>query len=125
ADSIRSEKLKVLESLRPLEGAAVKWHTVRGQYVRGEVGGKEVPGYLEELGNNDSTTETFVAIRAHIDNWRWAKVPFYLRTGKRMKARCAEIVIQYKDVSQRVYPPTAGPLTPNRLVIRLQPEESI
>lgn len=124
ADSIRSEKLKVLESLRPLEGQAVKWHTVRGQYVRGQVGGKEVPGYLDELGR-DSTTETFVAIRAHIDNWRWAQVPFYLRTGKRMNKRAAEIVIQYKDVSHKVYPPSAGELEPNRLVIRLQPEESI
>jgi glucose-6-phosphate 1-dehydrogenase len=125
AHSIRAEKLKVLESLRPLTGEAVKWHTVRGQYVAGEVGGKKVPGYLEELGNDQSTTETFVAIRAHIDNWRWASVPFYLRTGKRMKQRAAEIVIQYKDVSHRVYPATAGTLEPNRLVIRLQPEESI
>lgn len=125
ADSIRAEKLKVLESLRPLEGDAVKWHTVRGQYVAGEVDGKQVPGYLEELGNDKSTTETFVAIRAHIDNWRWADVPFYLRTGKRMKRRAAEIVIQYKDVSHNVYPDAAGTLEPNRLVIRLQPEESI
>ena len=124
ANSIRSEKIKVLESLRPLKGDAVKWHTIRGQYAEGEVGGKPVKGYLEELGK-DSTTETFVAIRAHIDNWRWAKVPFYLRTGKRMKKRCAEIVIQYQDVSHQVYPNSAGPLVPNRLVIRLQPEESI
>ncbi|WP_341938365.1 glucose-6-phosphate dehydrogenase [Marinimicrobium sp. C2-29] len=124
ADSIRSEKIKVLESLRPLKGDAVKWHTVRGQYVAGEMNGESVPGYLDELGK-ESTTETFVAIRAHIDNWRWSRVPFYLRTGKRMEKRCAEIVIQYKDVSHEVYPSSAGPLSPNRLVIRLQPEESI
>ncbi|MGD8174378.1 glucose-6-phosphate dehydrogenase [Marinimicrobium sp. ARAG 43.8] len=124
ADSIRSEKIKVLESLRPLTGDAVKWHTVRGQYIAGEMAGEQVPGYLDELGK-ESNTETFVAIRAHIDNWRWSKVPFYLRTGKRMHKRCAEIVIQYKDVSHAVYPESAGPLIPNRLVIRLQPEESI
>lgn len=124
ADSIRSEKIKVLECLRPLTGDAVKWHTVRGQYVAGEMDGEKVPGYLDELGR-DSNTETFVAIRAHIDNWRWAKVPFYLRTGKRMSDRFAEIVIQYKEVSHEVYPDSAGPTIPNRLVIRLQPEESI
>ncbi|WP_111643013.1 glucose-6-phosphate dehydrogenase [Marinimicrobium alkaliphilum] len=122
ADDIRAEKIKVLKALRPLKWDAVKEHTVRGQYVTGKMNGKDVPGYLDELGE-DSTTETFVAIRAHIDNWRWAKVPFYLRTGKRMKKRCAEIIIQYKDVSHRVYPEEAGQLHPNRLVIRLQPEE--
>jgi glucose-6-phosphate 1-dehydrogenase len=123
ADCIRTEKLKVLESLRPLKWDAVKQHTVRGQYVAGEMDGVTVPGYLEELGNNKSTTETYVALRVFIDNWRWAKVPFYLRTGKRMKKRCAEIIIQYKDVSHHVYPESAGALTPNRLVIRLQPDE--
>lgn len=124
ADRIRAEKLKVLESLRPLTGNTVKYNTVRGQYVTGELGGKQVPGYLEELGK-PSNTETFVAIRAYIDNGRWANVPFYLRTGKRMKQRFAEIVIQYKDVAHRVYSESAGAATPNRLVIRLQPEESI
>ncbi len=82
-------------------------------------------GYLEELAEAQSNTETFVALRAYVDNWRWARVPFYLRTGKRMKQRCAEIVIQYKEVSHRVYDRDAGALAPNRLVIRLQPEESI
>ncbi len=125
ASSIRAEKVKVLEALRPLRGEEVLRNTVRGQYVAGNHNGKLVPGYLEELGEAGSNTETFVALRAHIDNWRWARVPFYLRTGKRMKQRCAEIVIQYKEVSHRVYPQEAGPLTPNRLIIRLQPEESI
>ncbi|RZM76406.1 glucose-6-phosphate dehydrogenase [Pseudoalteromonas rubra] len=125
ANSIRAEKLKVLEALRPLVGEDVDDNVVRGQYVPGDLNGKLVPGYLEELGEGSSTTETFVAIRAHIDNWRWAGVPFYLRTGKRMKKRCAEIVVEYKPVSHNVYGPSVGPIQPNRLEIRLQPEESI
>ena len=124
AERIRAEKLKVLESLRPLTGNAVRFNTVRGQYAAGEINGKAVPSYQEELGGS-SSIETFVAIRAHIDSSRWANVPFYLRTGKRMKQRFAEIVIQYKDVAHRVYPESAGRTVPNRLVIRLQPEESI
>jgi glucose-6-phosphate 1-dehydrogenase len=124
ADRIRAEKLKVLESLRPLTGNTVKFNSVRGQYVAGDINGATVPGYLDELGG-PSNTETYVAIRAHIDNSRWANVPFYLRTGKRMKERFAEIVIQYKDVGHRAYAESAGVTTPNRLVIRLQPEESI
>jgi len=125
AKNIRAEKIKVLEALRPLVGAAVDDNIVRGQYVAGGLGTQLVPGYLEELAESTSATETFVAIRAHIDNWRWAGVPFYLRTGKRMEKRCAEIVIQYKNVSHRVYEASAGEVLPNRLVIRLQPEESI
>ena len=125
AANIQAEKIKVLGALRPLCGDQVAEHTVRGQYVAGSYGGELVPGYLEELGSPDSPTETFVALRAYIDNWRWARVPFYLRTGKRMKARCAEIVIQFKDVPHRVYDDTAGQLEPNRLVIRLQPDEMI
>lgn len=124
ADRIRAEKLKVLECLRPLTGNTVKFNTVRGQYVAGNFGSQEVPGYIDELGSQ-SNTETYVAIRAHIDSSRWANVPFYLRTGKRMKERFAEIVIQYKDVAHRVYSDAAGVTIPNRLVIRLQPEESI
>ncbi|WP_250458605.1 glucose-6-phosphate dehydrogenase [Microbulbifer litoralis] len=125
AKNIRAEKIKVLEALRPLVDEAVDENIVRGQYVAGGLGSQLVPGYLEELEAATSSTETFVAIRAHIDNWRWAGVPFYLRTGKRMEKRCAEIVIQYKDVSHHVYDESAGPVLPNRLVIRLQPEESI
>ncbi|SDJ85705.1 glucose-6-phosphate dehydrogenase [Microbulbifer yueqingensis] len=125
ARNIRAEKIKVLEALRPLVGDGVDENIVRGQYVAGGLGSQLVPGYLEELDAASSSTETFVAIRAHIDNWRWAGVPFYLRTGKRMEKRCAEIVIQYKNVSHRVYGEGAGKVVPNRLVIRLQPEESI
>lgn len=125
ATSIQAEKIKVLSALRPMIGSDVAQHTVRGQYVAGSYEGQLVPGYLEELGSSNSHTETFVALRVFIDNWRWARVPFYLRTGKRMKERSAEIVIQFKDVPHRVYENSAGPLSPNRLVIRLQPEESI
>ncbi|ESP90887.1 glucose-6-phosphate dehydrogenase [Pseudoalteromonas luteoviolacea] len=125
ANRIRNEKLKVLEALRPLTDELVDSNVVRGQYVPGDLNGNLVPGYLEELGEGSSTTETFVAIRAHIDNWRWSGVPFYLRTGKRMKQRCAEIVVEYKPVSHNVYDDTVGPILPNRLIIRLQPEESI
>ena len=125
AHSIRAEKLKVLEALRPMTAEDVTNNTVRGQYVAGNFNGKLVPGYLEELAYPYSGTETFVAMRVFIDNWRWARVPFYLRTGKRMKKRCAEIVIQFKDVSHRVYGDDTGPLSPNRLIIRLQPDELI
>jgi glucose-6-phosphate 1-dehydrogenase len=125
ADNIRAEKLKVLQALRPLNGDDVENNTVRGQYVSGEFDGALVPGYLEELDDGSSNTETFVAIRAHIDNWRWARVPFYLRTGKRMKSRCAEIVIQFREIPHDVYSGKQGTTPPNRLVIRLQPDECI
>ncbi|MGK0500092.1 MAG: glucose-6-phosphate 1-dehydrogenase [Oceanicoccus sp.] len=123
ARNIQLEKIKVLEALRPITSEDVGNHTVRGQYVAGSYLGDLVPGYLEELNSATSTTETFVALRAYIDNWRWAEVPFYLRTGKRMKSRCAEVVIQFKDLSHGVFGEAAGPMEPNRLVIRLQPEE--
>jgi len=123
ANNIRTEKIKVLQALRPITGDDVKKHTVRGQYVAGNVEGELVPGYLEELGSATSHTETFVAIRANIDNWRWAQVPFYLRTGKRLKRRSAEIIIQFKNVSHNAFNDDAGSLIPNRLIIQLQPEE--
>ena len=124
ASSIRTEKLKVLQALRSIDGADIQSHTVRGQYVEGMMQGKPVPSYLDELGSN-SDTETFVAIKAHIDNWRWAGVPFYLRTGKRLKKRCAEIVINFKPISHNVFEDSAGHLTSNQLVIRLQPDEGM
>ena len=125
ANSIRAEKLKVLEALRPIVGTDAKRYTVRGQYVAGEQDNRLVPGYLEELQASSSHTETFVAIKAHIDNWRWSKVPFYLRTGKRLAQRSAEIVIQFHDVPHRIYDNAAGTMAPNRLIICLQPNESI
>lgn len=129
-ETIRSEKVKVLKSLRPIKGSDVEKNTVCGQYSNGHLAGDTAPSYLDELrlekgAEADSKTETYVAIRAHIDNWRWSGVPFYLRTGKRMKARYAEIVIEYKSVSHRVYDSSAGEVAPNRLIIRLQPDETI
>jgi len=125
SDNIRTEKLKVLQSLRPINRDDVRQHTVRGQYVSGEAQQQLVPGYLEELGRSQSFCETFVALRLFLDNWRWAGVPFYLRTGKRLKKRCAEIVVQFKPVSHAVYPAEAGVMHANQLVIQLQPQERI
>lgn len=124
ADSIRHEKVKVLKALRPLSGEDVGANVVRGQYRGGVVDGAPVQGYADELGH-PSRTETFVAIRAHVDNWRWAGVPFYLRTGKRLKQRFGEVVLQFKPVPHDVFEGGAGALMPNRLVIALQPEESL
>jgi len=99
--------------------------SVRGQYRAGASAGGPVGGYLEELGDPTSQTETFVALRAEIANWRWAGVPFYLRTGKRLPARVSEIVIAFRPIPHSVFDGTAGPIPPNRLVIRLQPDESV
>ena len=122
--SIRDEKAKVFRSLRRIAPEAVPHCTVTGQYEEGAVGGKVVKGYDEELGK-DSDTETFVAIKAHIDNWRWQGVPFYIRTGKRMAKRRSEIAIQFKPVPHSMFSGRGGILQPNTLVIRLQPEEYI
>ncbi len=122
-DSVRNEKVKVLRSLRPLVGRDVERKTVRGQYKSGVADGVSVPGYLEEAGGEPSDTETFVAIQANIDNWRWAGVPFYLRTGKRMPSKASQIVIQFKSVPHSIF--SGDDLMANRLVIRLQPEEEI
>ena len=124
-DAVRDEKLKVLRALRPISGSAVQNKTVRGQYRAGAVNGQPVPGYLDESGvAADSTTETFVALKAEIDTWRWAGVPFYLRTGKRLADRVTEIVVTFEHVPHSIFD-GAGPSAPNRLVIRLQPQESI
>ncbi len=124
-DSVRNEKVKVLRSLRPIGRAEVAHNVVRGQYTKGVVGGEQVAGYLEEKGS-DSETETFVAIQAHIDNWRWAGVPFYLRTGKRLPDRDTEIFIQFKGVPHSIFAgESREDLVPNQLLIRLQPEEDI
>lgn len=122
---IRAEKIKVLKALKPITGKDVSKNTVRGQYSFGVVNGKEQVGYLEELGDPSSKTETFVAIRAHINNWRWAGVPFYLRTGKCLQKPYAEIAIQFKSVSHRVFNAEAGHLSSNKLIVRLQPDENI
>ncbi|HUO23099.1 MAG TPA: glucose-6-phosphate dehydrogenase [Caulobacteraceae bacterium] len=124
-DSVRNEKVKVLRSLRPITRADVQQFVVRGQYSAGVAGGRPVEGYAEEKGG-PSDTETFVAIQAHIDNWRWAGVPFFLRTGKRLPDRDTEIYIQFKPVPHSIFTgESRQDLAPNNLLIRLQPEEDI
>jgi glucose-6-phosphate 1-dehydrogenase len=120
ATNVRDEKVKVLRSLRPVSVN----ETVTGQYRAGAITGKAVPGYDEELGK-DSDTETFVAIKAHIDNWRWQGVPFYLRTGKRLPRRTTEIVVQFRNVPHSIFSGRGARSVPNRLVIGIQPEENI
>lgn len=122
--AIRDEKVKVLRSLRPIGVDDAARLTVTGQYGGGAVRGAIVRGYAEEL-DRASTTETFVAIKAHVDNWRWQGVPFYLRTGKRMPQRQSEIVIQFKPVPHSIFAERGGKLQPNTLIIRLQPEEFV
>ena len=125
ADDVRDEKLKVLRSLRKMDAADIKRDTVRGQYTAGASEGAAVKGYKEE--DNvpaDSRTETFVALRAHINNARWANVPFFLRTGKRMQKRQSEIIIEFADQPFSIFGSSANQ-HPNRLIISLQPEESI
>jgi glucose-6-phosphate 1-dehydrogenase len=126
ADALRDEKLKVLRALRPMAPHEVSQLTVRGQYAAGAVNGKSVEGYLKDLGEGRSSeTETFVALKAEIRTWRWANVPFYLRTGKRLPQKVSEVVIQFRDIPISVFPPEAAEMQPNRLVIRLQPEEGM
>jgi glucose-6-phosphate 1-dehydrogenase len=125
-DAVRDEKLKVLRALRPLRDRDVLTKTVRGQYKAGAVRGAPVPGYLEEADiAPDSSTETFTALKVEIDTWRWAGVPFYLRTGKRLADRLTELVVTFDEVPHPIFekPPTTH--TANELVIRLQPDESI
>ena len=125
ADTVRDEKLKVLRALRPINADNVEQKTVRGQYRAGSIEGASVSGYADEPGVPDgSATETFVAIKAEIDNWRWAGVPFYLRTGKRLASQLAEIAITFDDVPLSIFHNRTQD-TPNQLVIRLQPDESI
>ncbi|MEY4556385.1 MAG: glucose-6-phosphate dehydrogenase, partial [Pseudomonadota bacterium] len=124
-DSVRNEKVKVIRSLRPVTHEEVERVTVRGQYVAGTSEGKPVAAYSEERGQ-PSDTETFVAIRVDIDNWRWAGTPFFLRTGKRLAEKRTEIVIQFKPVPHSIFDQgERGEISANRLVIELQPEEDI
>jgi glucose-6-phosphate 1-dehydrogenase len=121
ADAVRDEKVRVLRALRPIQGRDVLRQTVRGQYTAGSIAGQPVPGYADELGR-DSGTETFTALRCEIDTWRWGGVPIYLRTGKRMGARCSEIAITFKSVPHSIF---KGDPEPNRLVIRVQPDDGV
>jgi glucose-6-phosphate 1-dehydrogenase len=123
ADAIRDEKLKVLRSLKPFSAESVGRDVIRGQYRAGTVEGKPVPGFLEEdKVPAGSRTETFVALRTEVQNWRWAGVPFYLRTGKRLAARDAQIVVNFRPTPHTIFP---GTNTPNKLVIKLQPEDGL
>ena len=126
AESIRDEKVKIVKALRPIEASSVKDHVVRGQYSQGVIDSQSVPGYSEEEGceTQGSDTETFVAVKAYVDNWRWSGVPFYLRTGKRMPDKVTEIIIQYKALPHHIFGEGES-AEPNRLIIRLQPNEGI
>ena len=124
ADFVRNEKLKVLHALRFFDSKSVTTNTVSGQYTRGKINEKEVNSYLEDIHKYASETETFVAIKAYIDNWRWKHTPFYLRTGKRMPKRYSEIIISFKSVKHNVFD-TKETIPGNKLIIRLQPEERI
>ena len=125
ADAVRDEKLKVLQALCPVTERSVAVKTVRGQYTAGAVDGTAVPGYADELDGGRSNTETFVVVKAELESWRWAGVPFYLRTGKRLPQRRSEIVVQFRPVPHLIFPGAARDVAANRLVIRLQPDEGI
>lgn len=125
-DEIRSEKVKVLRALRPVEGKAVHDYFVRGQYGEGIMDGTKVPAYRDEPNvPKDSNTETFVAGKFLIDNFRWAGVPFYIRTGKRMATKSTNIIVQFKDIPMNLYYKNGSTLNPNLLVIHVQPDEGI
>jgi glucose-6-phosphate 1-dehydrogenase len=120
-DAVRDEKLKVLRALRPILPEFLSHYTVRGQYVAS--GGMQ--GYLEDIKKPESDTETFVAIKAHVDTWRWSGVPFYLRSGKRMPERYSEIVIQFKRTPHNIFPTLGDEIESNKLIIRIQPDERV
>ncbi len=125
ADSVRDEKVKVLRSLRPMSPSDIETKTVRAQYTQGSSDGEAVPGYREGIGVENSDTETFAAIRVDIDNWRWNGVPFYIRSGKRLRRRNSEIVIQFKSIPHSIFANKGRCISQNALVITLQPKESI
>ncbi|MBZ8134985.1 glucose-6-phosphate dehydrogenase [Afifella sp. IM 167] len=125
ANSVRDEKLKVIRALKPIDEDNYERLTVRGQYRAGASDGGAVPGYVEELASGKSRTETFVALKAEVANWRWAGVPFYLRTGKRLAERVSEIVITFRAIPHSIFPRDSGVISQNRLVLRLQPDEGV
>jgi glucose-6-phosphate 1-dehydrogenase len=126
ADPVRDEKNKVMRALRPIEIDSVETVAVRGQYGPGWVAGERVRGYREERGvDPDSTTETYAALKLYVDNWRWAGVPFYLRTGKRMPRRVSEIAIQFRRTPHLIFRRAPAGVEPNVLVLRIQPDEGI
>jgi glucose-6-phosphate 1-dehydrogenase len=124
-NAVRDEKIKVLRSLKPISPDDARTNTVRGQYAEGAIKGDAVEGFVDELANKDSKTETFVALKLEIENWRWSGVPFYLRTGKRLKAKHSEIVVQFQAVPHSIFPEQQFNVSPNLLRIRLQPDEGV
>ncbi len=124
-EPVRDERLKVLTALRPIADDDVDRHVVRGRYAAGTVDGAPAASYDEETGHPDSDTESFVALRVEVDNWRWAGVPFYLRTGKRLARRESTIEVVFKEPPHPMFPGSVGATTPNRLTIRMQPEEGM
>jgi glucose-6-phosphate 1-dehydrogenase len=126
-DVVRNAKMEVLRCLRPITGKDVETYTVRAQYAAGVVGGKPVPGYRHESGvKPDSTTETYVAVKCFVENWRWSGVPFFLRTGKAMPHRASEVAVQFKDIPQILFNANQKqPQPPNVLALRIQPEEGL
>jgi len=127
ADEVRGEKVKVLHAIRPIEAEDVARHVVRGQYVAGFAGGREAQAFRSETGvDKRSRTETYVALKLFVDNWRWAGVPFYLRSGKRLPKRATEIAIQFKQVPYLLFKDQeSGGIEPNVLALRIQPDEGI
>jgi glucose-6-phosphate 1-dehydrogenase len=126
AEAVRDEKVKVLQALKPIEGVDIHENVVRGQYEQGVSEGDMVARYKDEPRvSNESTTDTFIALKAEIDNWRWSGVPFYLRTGKRLAQRACEIVVQFKEVPHSIFEMQHKKTMANKLVFRLQPDEGV
>lgn len=127
ADSIRNEMLKVFQSIRPLTKDSIKTNVVRGQYTSSTIKGENIKGYREEEGvDKESRTETFVAVKLNIDNWRWSGIPFYLRTGKKLPTQATEIVINYRPAPHSLFDSVSNNINvPNQLIIRIQPDEGI
>jgi glucose-6-phosphate 1-dehydrogenase len=125
-DDIRDEKAKAMRAVRHYTPERVREECARGQYGAGSVAGKPVPGYREEPGvAPDSTTETYAMLTVYFDNWRWAGVPFYVRSGKRLPKRVTEIAIQFREAPHQLFDDESGRPTPNQLIIRVQPDEGI
>jgi glucose-6-phosphate 1-dehydrogenase len=126
ANAIRDEKLKILQSIRPFKPETVSLHAVRGQYGPGYLAGEKVPGYRQEKDvNPQSHTPTYAALKLFLDTWRWHGVPFFLRSGKRMPKRATEVAIQFKEPPNLLFKNNIGNLSPNVLIVRIQPDEGI
>jgi len=126
ATSVRDERSKLLRSIRPMTADEVRQNTVAGQYGPASIGGKDVPGFRQEEGvDPNSQTNTYAAVTFFVDNWRWAGVPFYVRTGKRLAKRVSEIAIQFNSAPLHLFNQDSGETSANLLILRIQPEEGI